>query len=208
MKTKQRSKARVRPFELKIFPGADYYYLVRLKQLERRLARKPSKLVVEILGSGEIPPDTALVFRSVLTARSSRTRLVVRSRSSLQGSTALLWLMGEERWIREDAKMYFRSALWTSKYEVGLNDTGTPPPLDFEEPFTTLSAEDGDYARVLELIDEYLPVREFAGRWIGTSVLKQFGLIENASVDGFLKGVFLPSKGILQRANLGGAETP
>jgi len=36
---------------------------------------------------------------------------------------------------------------------------------------------------VLQLINEFLPVRELAGRLIGVPVLRQFGLVESERVD-------------------------
>lgn len=46
---------------------------------------------------------------------------------------------------------------------------------------------------MLERINEFLPVREMAGRFIGLPVLRQFGLIENEKVDRFLTAVFSKS---------------
>jgi len=46
---------------------------------------------------------------------------------------------------------------------------------------------------VLQIINEFLPVREMAGRLIGVPVLRQFGLIENEKVDSFLASVFSKS---------------
>ena len=43
---------------------------------------------------------------------------------------------------------------------------------------------------MLEIINEFLPVKEMAGRLIGAPVLRQFGLIENEKVDNFLATVF------------------
>ena len=44
--------------------------------------------------------------------------------------------------------------------------------------------------RVLEHINEFLPVTEFAGRIINVSVLRQFGLVDNEQVDCFLASAF------------------
>jgi len=43
---------------------------------------------------------------------------------------------------------------------------------------------------VLECINEFLPVKELAGRLIEMPVLRQFGLVENEKVDHFLATVF------------------
>ncbi len=46
---------------------------------------------------------------------------------------------------------------------------------------------------MLQLINEFLPVKEMAGRLIGVPVLRQFGLIENEKVDSFLATVLSKS---------------
>ena len=46
------------------------------------------------------------------------------------------------------------------------------------------------YARVLQLINEFLPVKEMAGRLFGVPVLRQFGLIPDEKVDRFLLAAF------------------
>ena len=53
-----------------------------------------------------------------------------------------------------------------------------------------IDPEEGDYAKVLQAINEYLPIKELAGRLIHTPVLRQFGLVENEKVDGFLATAF------------------
>jgi hypothetical protein len=78
-------------------------YVERIADLERALAKKPRVLRIEIVGTGEIPADVALRFRSVLMESSPKTRIVTNARSSLQGGSVLLWLLGDSRTIREDA---------------------------------------------------------------------------------------------------------
>jgi hypothetical protein len=46
-------------------------YAEQIGQLEKALARKPEKLQLDIIESGELPPDTTLLMRSVLVSRSS-----------------------------------------------------------------------------------------------------------------------------------------
>lgn len=60
----------------------------------------------------------------------------------------------------------------------------------YRDSCSMFDPDEGDYARVLQIIDEYLPVREMAGRLVGVPVLRQFGLIENEKVDSFLATVF------------------
>jgi hypothetical protein len=50
--------------------------------------------------------------------------------------------------------------------------------------------EEEDYVRVLHAINEFLPVKELAGRPVELPVLKEFGLIDNEEVDGRLATAF------------------
>jgi hypothetical protein len=50
--------------------------------------------------------------------------------------------------------------------------------------------EEEDYIRVLQAINEFLPVKELAGRPVEVSVLKEFGLVDNERVDGLLATAF------------------
>ena len=61
-------------------------------------------------------------------------------------------------------------------------------------------------ARVLQVINEYLPVREFTGKIISVAVLKQFGLIENERVDGFLADLLEADAHLLKIAHVGAGD--
>jgi hypothetical protein len=160
-------------------------YIEEAYRLESMLAKKPSRVHIEFVGSGEIPPDSVLLMRSILLTRSRRTRIITNARSSLQGATLLIWLLGDRQLIREDARLYFRPAgpfvadnapkAW--KYRCSFDDDDD----DMQEQ---------DYVRVLQAINEFLPVKELAGRPIEASVLKEFGLINNEEVDGLLATAF------------------
>ena len=158
-------------------------YIDEAYQLESLLAKKPVRLQIEFVGSGEIPADSALLMRSMLLKRWPRTRIVTNARSSLQGATSLVWLLGDRRLIREDARLHFRAAgpFVANEVSTGWRDRSLFHDQDMEEE---------DYIRVLHEINEFLPVKELAGRPIEVSVLKEFGLIENHGVDGLLATAF------------------
>jgi len=162
-------------------------YIDEAYQLEKLLARKPSLLQIEFVGSGEIPADSALLMRSMIFKRSPRTRIITNARSSLLGATALIWLLGDKRSIREDARLHFRPAgpFVVSEVSTGWKDRSFFHDEDMEEE---------DYIRVLHAINEFLPVKELAGRPVEVSVLKEFGLIDNAKVDGLLATAFRRGK--------------
>lgn len=154
-------------------------YLDEVAELETILARKPAELRLELVGIGEMPADTVLLIRSILLARSPRTRLVTHARSSLQGAAALVWLLGDQRFIREDARLCFRAA---GPFENGESETSWQAP----EPASEEELESADYVRVLQLINEFLPVRELAGKSIELPTLRQFGLVDSDRLDGVL----------------------
>jgi hypothetical protein len=158
-------------------------YIDEAYQLESMLAKKPARLQIEFVGSGEIPPDSALLMRSMLLKRSPQTRIVTNARSSLQGATLLIWLLGDTRLIREDARFHFRPAgpFVADDASTGWKDRSFFDADDMEEE---------DYVRVLHAINEFLPVKELAGRPVEASVLKEFGLIDNVEVDGLLANAF------------------
>jgi len=158
-------------------------YIDEAYQLESMLARKPAHLKIEFVGSGEIPADSALLMRSIILKRSPQTRIVTNARSSLQGATALIWLLGDTRMIREDARLHFRPAgpFVADEVTTGWKDRSFFHDDDMEEE---------DYVRVLHAINEFLPVKELAGRPVEASVLREFGLIDNKGVDGLLATAF------------------
>jgi len=185
MKTKSRKKTS--RFQLVVSPYGNFYYIERIRKLEAVLARKPRSVQIDLLGIGEIPADSALLLRSVLMARSPKTRIVTNARSSLQGASVLVWLLGDRRMIRSDARLFFRRSTLSE------NGEATEVWKDSEAKLLEsddIDPEEADYAKVLQAINEFLPVRELAGRLIQLPVLRQFGLVENEKVDGFLASAF------------------
>lgn len=192
MKTKY--KRRICKFQLLLPRYGSGYFIKRAVQLESALARKPKVLRLELVGDGEIPADTALLFRSILMKRSPATQLVTNARSSLQGGSALLWLLGDQRIIRDDARLFFKRNPLADEDPVEIYaGLGAAEPK-YKDSYTCIDPEDADYERVLELINEFLPVKEFAGRIITVSVLREFGLVGNEGVDNFLSAAFGKSK--------------
>jgi len=189
MKTQLRQH--VRQFQLKVKSYANSYYIDRIATLEKILARKPRALQIDIIGVGEIPADAALLIRSVLMARSPKTQLITNARSSLQGGSVLIWLLGERRSIRDDARVYFRPADLSEEEEAEQVEVLKYSGPKYRDSYTEAKdPEEWDYLRVLQLINEFLPVKELAGRPIGLPLLRQFGLVENEKVDHFLAAVF------------------
>jgi hypothetical protein len=185
-----RSKQALRRFQLRITSYGNSYYVDRIEQLEKVLSRKPRAIQIDLVGVGEIPADLALLIRSVLMRRLPRTRLITNARSSLQGGSVLVWLLGDRRLIRDDARLYFRPVDLSEDDEAEQNEAWNDNEPKYRDSFSEIDPEEGDYARVLQVINEFLPVKELAGRLIGVPVLRQFGLVENEQVDCFLATAF------------------
>jgi hypothetical protein len=183
---KTESPAQPRQFLLKVLSYGNHYYIKRIAKLEAVLARAPRLLQLDLMGVGEIPADAALLIRSIVRARSPATQIITNARSSLQGGSVLVWLLGDRRIIRDDARVYFRRANPSEDDEADQADAWKQAEPKYCDSFSETDPEEGDYQRVLELINEFLPVKELAGRLLGVPVLRQFGLVDNEQLDQFL----------------------
>jgi hypothetical protein len=155
-------------------------------KLEAALAKKPKILRLEMIGDGEIPADTALLFRSILMGRLPGTQLVTNARSSLQGGSVLVWLMGDQRIIRDDARVFFKRNPLADEDPVEVYAGLGEAEQKYKDSYSSVDPEDADYACVLQLINEFLPVSEFAGRVVNVAVLRDFGLVESEHGDSLL----------------------
>jgi hypothetical protein len=115
-----------------------------------------------------------------------RFRPITNARSSLQGGSVLVWLLGDRRLIRTDARLFFRHMEMAEADEADKGGTWKANDLKYIDSFSETDPEDSDYVKVLQLINEYLPVKELAGQVINLPVLRQFGLVENENLDRFL----------------------
>jgi hypothetical protein len=191
---KTQSAARVCNFRLKLPVYGGSYYTKKALKLEAALARKPKVLRLEMIGDGEIPADTALLIRSILVSRSPATQVVTNARSSLQGGSVLVWLLGDQRIIRDDARVFFKRNPLEDEDPVEVYAGLGEAEQKYKDSYSSVDPEDADYARVLQLINEFLPVNEFAGRVVSVAVLRDFGLVENERMDNFLATAFSKSE--------------
>ena len=99
---KKKSKTGLRGFQLKVLGyGSNSYYIDRVADLEKALAKRPRRFQIDLVGNGEIPADWALLIRSILIQRAPQTQLITNARSSLQDGSVLVWLLGDCRMIRD-----------------------------------------------------------------------------------------------------------
>lgn len=192
MKTQTRQGRR--RFQLKIMSYGNSYYIDQTIKLERVLARKPREIQIDMIGVGEIPADSALLIRSVLMARSPKTRVITNARSSLLGGSVLVWLLGDRRMIRDDARVFFERNPLADENPVEVYAGLGAADSKYKDSYSSIDPEDADYARVLKLIDEFLPVRQFAGRIVNVNMLLEFGLVDNPRVGALPATVFSKSR--------------
>jgi hypothetical protein len=188
MRTK--SKTGLHRFQLKVLGYGNSYYIERIAELEAALAKRLGRLQIDMVGEGEIPADWALLIRSVLNQRSPKTRVITNARSSLQNGSVLVWLSGDSRMIRADARVFFRRATVTEDGETTPDGGWKEGGLEYQDSYSETDPEEADHARVLKAINEFLPVKELAGRLVEVPVLRQFGLVENEKLDRFLATAF------------------
>lgn len=179
-------------FPVNLLYNCNTYLIERVARLEDALADVPKQLQLELMGDGEIDADWALVLRDVLNQRSAETRLITQARSTLKNGSVLVWLLGERRLIREDAKCFFRRAKFTDETDIGSPKNWNEDDLQYLDSFSEADPEEASHAQVLHYINEFLPVRELAGRIIDVQLLRQFGLVENEKLDQFLASTLGP----------------
>jgi hypothetical protein len=166
------------------------YYLERVAKLEDALGDVPKQLQLDLMGDGEIDADWALLIRDVLAQRSPDTKLITNARSCLKNGSALVWLLGDSRLIRGDAKVFFRRADLVEDADIGLEKVWNECSMKYIDSYSEADPEEASQAQVLHYINEFLPVRELAGRMIDVRTLRQFGLVENEKLDRFLATAF------------------
>jgi len=71
---KARPRQGHRRFQLELLAYGNLYYIERVAELEKALAKKPRSLQLDMVGVGEISADAALRIRAALLARSSKTK--------------------------------------------------------------------------------------------------------------------------------------
>lgn len=177
-------------FPVNLLYNGNTYYLERVAKLEDALADVPKQLLLELMGDGEIDADWALVIRDVLSLRSAETKLITHGRSTLKNGSALVWLLGDRRLIRSDAKVFFRRANLIEDKDIGAGKVWNDWNMQYVDSYSEADPEEASQAQVLHYINEFLPVREFTGRMLDVAALRQFGLVENEKLDNFLATAF------------------
>lgn len=187
---KPKPNASICDFRLKLPAYGHDCFIKRALKLEAALAERPKTLCLELIGEGEIPADTALLFRSILMSRPPGTELITNARSSLLNGSVLVWLLGDRRTIRDDARVFFKRNPLEDEDPVEVYAGLGEAQPKYKDSYSSLEPEDADHARLLQCINEFLPVHEFAGRIVSVSVLRDFGLVDHGPLDHALAAAF------------------
>ena len=166
-----------------------------LDDLEQELQLKPDELTLRFIGVHEMHPDPALLIHHFLLERDSQIRLRTEAYSPILNGGVLLWLLGDIRFIRPTAWIYFRhpdQKVRRPRFEPpwvaeDLWWRGESPASNGAE-FVSL-----DYRTIVSLIDQYLPVADLAGNPVTPDQLRQFGLIDSEELDQVLLASMAPA---------------
>lgn len=152
------------------------------------LAAAPQFLHLRFIGPHKMVPDSALLIYELLATKRNRVTVITDAWSPILGPGLLVWLAGEVRRMRPTTHFQFlplhgvmrrnksRRPQWEDDFEA-MADASEPEVY----PVVT------DYKKVLELMNQYLPVDEFAGKAITPEMLGELGLLENSPLDAMLQ---------------------
>jgi hypothetical protein len=96
------------------------------------------------------------------------------------------------RLIRDDARVFFKQNPLADQNPVEVYAGFGGAESKYKDSYSSFNPDDVDYTQVLKHIDEFLPVRHFAGRIVTVNILREFGLVDNRPVGALPAAV--PSK--------------
>jgi hypothetical protein len=185
---KSKTKAGTHRFTLSLLHYGNSYYIDRIAELEKALARRPRQFQIDLLGEGEISAEWAMLIREILSQRSPKTCLTTHARSTLKNGSVLVWLMGDQRRMAPHARIFFRKAIASEESESAVAKVWNQD--DWKTSDAETDPDEVAHVQLLQIINEYLPVKEFADKVIDIATLRQFGLVENSQLDCFLSKAF------------------
>jgi hypothetical protein len=141
------------------------------RNLVDSLAKRPNALVWELTGYFCLSPDFCLsVFDLLKNQRDSSTRLVVKVNCSLVDASLLFMCAADE--IRLSAGRSFRlRSLDCFKAMIGRSKGIESFQGEQQESVAAF-----EYEQCLQILDEYLPVKQLADKLLPMETLKEFGL--------------------------------
>lgn len=153
--------------------------------------KRPKGLLLKLIGPGGLPHWAALAMHDLLRHRPPEIRLAAQAYTPLLSGDALLWLEAEARSLAPGAFILLPTAEAASSMEGDLIGSGASGGIYFLMQQTLMEgslAHRTGFELVLARLEEFLPVREWAGRALFAAELREFGLLDDG-IDDFLHSV-------------------
>ena len=138
-----------------------------------------TNLILDFEDINQMPPNPALRLYDLLKSKPPGTTITANAHSPIINCGCLLWLAADRRYIRPTGWMFFRRLNTSARRQRKRGDIFDDEPWrgtddDQARPdFTEM-----DYRRVLELINQYLPTKDFANKVITPALLDEFCLLD------------------------------
>lgn len=162
-----------------------------LSGLREGLALNGGAVHLELVGPALMCHDTALMLYHELRSRPRVGHLHIHSHTCLFDGAVLLWLAGDSRTLRPDG--------WIQLSEIPCTPpTGRasrPGGVDYCEAIAASEERpaDTDLRRIMDHLDEWLPVHEIAGLRLFPNELRDLGLLASEAEEKMLAGYFQTS---------------
>ena len=169
---------------------AETHPTILLNTLRAGLAKKSSRIELEIIGPGCIMADTALMLYDELMNRPPGIFLTTNARSCLLNGAVLVWLAGEHRTIRHDAWIQVDST--TQLPVLGKRRSKSSNLAQCDAPIRSSdeSPSETDYRIIARYLDMYLPLEDVSDRRVFVPELHELGLIDDIESELELAQIF------------------
>ncbi|NBR47418.1 hypothetical protein EBU02_00950 [bacterium] len=169
---------------------AETHPTILLNTLRAGLAKKSSRIELEIIGPGCIMADTALMLYDELMNRPPGIFLTTNARSCLLNGAVLVWLAGEHRTIRHDAWIQVDST--TQLPVLGKRRSKSSNLAQCDAPIRSSdeSPSETDYRIIARYLDMYLPLEDVSDRRVFVPELHELGLIDDTESEQELAQIF------------------
>jgi hypothetical protein len=163
---------------------------ILLNTLRAGLAKKSSRIELEIIGPGCIMADTALMLYDELMNRPPGIFLTTNARSCLLNGAVLVWLAGEHRTMRHDAWIQVDSTTQLPESCKRRSKSSNLAQCDGPIRSSDESPSETDYRIIAHYLDMYLPLEDVSDRRVFVPELHELGLIDDTESEQELAKIF------------------
>jgi len=152
------------------------------QKLKDAISRCPRVLKIELIGMGVIHPNVVLAIHDLLISRNSSISLEVAVRTNICDGTMIFVVLADKIKIRANA--------WVQIAKLEENDC---EKFSLPSRSNTIheSATVRDYRMVMEILNEYVPIKELYNKRVGLEqVLKDYWMLNNSDEEKQLTDLF------------------